>query len=246
MEDFMFQALKQMVRIFTAKDFTKNPNAPSINETDRCALFIGLINSEQVTAYTDSLTTGLPKDRVFQGLSEAWGIYNGEGACETIEWLQKEGHRAYYDEIYPLLKTSDQEKRNKLIEEKFGENTPKAIGFADNLAECIASRGDNNFVAFNDENMKKGILAWDLGRLVVIARLCFDAGYIDEKAAWGVIRNAYEIAIKNYSNWKDFAVSYLIGRGMFGGDSMMLNGLYSITEKAFEDDKSPWKNIPLK
>lgn len=242
----MFQALKQMVRIFTAKDFAKNPDTSSISETDRRALFVGLINGEQLTAYTDSLTTGLPKDRVFQGLTEAWNIYNKKDALEIIEWLQNEGHRAYYGAIYPLLKISDQEKRNKLIEEQFEENTPTAIGFADNLAECIAGRGDNNFAAFNNENMQKGILAWDLGRLVIIARLCFDANYIDEKAAWGVIRNGYEMAAKKYANWKDFAVSYLIGRGMFGGDTMMLNGLYYIAEKAFEDDNSPWKNIPLK
>ncbi|MDR1976087.1 MAG: DUF1266 domain-containing protein [Campylobacteraceae bacterium] len=242
----MFQTLKQIVRIFTIEDFAKNPDAPLIDEADRRALFVGLINSEQITAYADSLTTGLPKDRVFQGLTEAWDIYDVKSAREIIEWLRQAGHRAYYDEIYPLLKSSDQEKRNRLIEEKFGECAPEAIEFADNLAGCIASRGDNGFAAFNDENMKKGILAWDLGRLVVIARLCFDAGYIDEKTAWEVIRSAYEAAAKRYPNWKEFAISYLIGRGMFGGDSMMLNGLYSIAEKAFEDDNSPWKNIPLK
>jgi hypothetical protein len=241
----MFQALKQLARILTVKDFTKNPHAPPISEADSLALFVGLINSEQITAYTDSLTTGLPKDRVFKGLTEAWGIYNTENAQEIMKWLRQEGHRAYYEELYPLLKISDQEKRNELIEEKFGEDAPKALQFADNLIECITGRGTNQFAAFNGENMEKGILAWDLGRLVVIARLSFDGGYIDEKTAWGVIKDAYGMAVKEYASWKEFAVSYLIGRGMFGGDSMMLNGLYSIAENAFTDDNSPWKNTSL-
>jgi hypothetical protein len=101
-------------------------------------------------------------------------------------------------------------------------------------------------VAFNETNIKKGILAWDLGRLIIIARMCYDIGYIDEKTAWGVITNAYEMAVKEFKDWREVAVSYLIGRGTWGGDTMMLGGLYSIAEKAFEDDNSPWKNVSLK
>jgi hypothetical protein len=242
----MFTTLKQLVRIFTTKDFPQNPSAPSLNDADSRALLIGLINSEQLTAYTDSLTTGLPKDRVLQGLSEAWGIDNGEEAREILEWLLQAGHRVYYNEILPLLGVADPEQRNNLLEEKFGEYAPKAMEFAGNLAECMAARGGNGFVAFNGENMKKGILSWDLGRLVIVARLSFDAGYVDEQTAWKFIRDAYEMAIREYSNWKDLAVSYLIGRGMFGGDSMMLNGLYSIAEKSIEADNSPWKHTSLR
>jgi hypothetical protein len=69
---------------------------------------------------------------------------------------------------------------------------------------------------------------------------------IDEKTAWGIITNAYEMAVKEFKDWREVAVSYLIGRGAWGGDTMMLHGLHSIAEKAFEDDNSPWKNVPLK
>jgi hypothetical protein len=102
-----------------------------------------------------------------------------------------------------VLKTSDQNNRNKLIAEQFGGNAEKAAGFLENLLECVAGRGDDAFVPFNDENMEKGILA----------------------------RNVHEMAVKEYSDWKDIAVSYLVGRGMFGGDSIMLNGLYSMDKK---------------
>jgi hypothetical protein len=237
--------IKQTIRILTQKDFPKNPNPPSINENEQRALAVGLINSEQLTAYADSLTTGLPKDRISQGLTEAWDIYNKEDAYGIIEWLQKEGHRVYFSEIYPLIKMTPDE-RNKRLETTFGENAEKAIQFADNLLECISERGADEFAAFNDENMKKGILAWDLGRLTAITRMSYDIGYLDEKTAWNIIKNVYETAIKEYTDWKELAIAYLIGRGMWSGNNMMLNGLYGIAQKAFEDDNSPWKNVSLK
>jgi hypothetical protein len=76
--------------------------------------------------------------------------------------------------------------------------------------------------------------------------MCYDIGYIDEKTAWGVITNAYETAVKEFNDWHEVAVSYLIGRGAWGGNTMMLDGLYIIAEKAFENDISPWKTNPLK
>jgi hypothetical protein len=241
----MISFIKQTIRIFTQKDFPKNPNAPSINENEQRALAVGLINSEQLTAYSDSLTTGLPRDRIVQGLTGAWDIYDQEGAYSIIEWLQKEGHRVYFSEIYPLIKMNPDE-RNKRLEATFGENAEKAIQFSDNLLECISERGNDDFAAFNDGNMKKGILAWDLGRLIVVTRLSFDIGYLNEETAWNVIKNAYEMAIKEYKDWKELSVAYLIGRGMWSGDNMMLTGLYGIARKAFENDNSPWKKISLK
>jgi hypothetical protein len=263
----LINTLKQTVRIFTQKDFTKNPNAPHITEVQKRALWVGLINSEQITAYTDSLTTGLPKERIMQGLTEAWGIYSQEDAYKTIEWIQKGGHRVAFNAIVPYINITDEDERNRQIEKKLKEEPEKIIfsaenqeeleekfedelerltRFAGNLIECIAERGNNLFAAFNETNIKKGILAWDLGRLVIITRMCYDIGYIDEKTAWGIITNAYEMAVKEFKDWHEAAVSYLIGRGAWGGDTMMLNGLYSIAEKAFEDDNSPWKNVPLK
>jgi hypothetical protein len=263
----LINTIKQTVRIFTHKDFSKNPNAPHITEAQKKGLWVGLINSEQITAYTDSLTTGLPKERVMQGLTEAWGIYSQEDAYETIEWIQKGGHRVAFNAIAPYITITDEDERNRQIEkllkdepekiifsaknqeeleEKFDDELERLTGFAGNLIECISQRGNDPFVAFNETNIKKGILAWDLGRLIIIARMCYDIGYIDEKTAWGVITNAYETAVKEFKDWHEVAVSYLIGRGAWGGDTMMLGGLYSIAKKAFEDDNSPWKNVSLK
>jgi hypothetical protein len=275
----LFDTIKQTIRIFTHKDFTKNPNAPQITELQKKALWVGLINSEQLTAYTDSLTTGLPQGRVIQGLTEAWGIYSQADAYETVEWIQKGGHRVAFNAVLPYINITDREERNRQIEnmlksepekiifsaktqeeleEKYESELERLIEFADHIIECIAERGNDPFAPFDETNINNGILAWDLGRLVTIARMCYDlseesmiAGEatvrcMDENTAWEIITIVYETAVKEFKDWREMAVSYLIGRGAWGGDTMMLDGLYSIAQKAFEDDNSPWKNVPLK
>jgi hypothetical protein len=246
--------IKQTVRIFTKKDFDKNPNAPHITELQKKALWIGLINSEQITAYCDSLTTGLSKERITQGLTQAWGVYSRDDALETIKWIQEGGHRAVFNAVLPYLHITDEDERNRQIETKLkedlGENYENVLerltDFARNLRACISGRGNHPFVAFNETNINKGILAWDLGRFVIIIRMCYDMGYLDETTAWDLITSAFEPAIKEFADWHEVAASYLIGRGAWGGDTIMLDGLYTIAQKAFENDNSPWKNVPLK
>lgn len=266
----MLNTLKQFIRIFKSDDFMKNPNAPQISEADNRALLIGLINSEQTTSYCDSLTTGLPRERILQGLSEAWGVHNSEEALSILDWILNEGHRVIYNEVLPVLKIQNaknikenifqifNEKFQQMaervegqedleeIKEKIEHQLGRAVEFVDNLTECIKGRGNDDFVAFNDENMSKGILAWDLGRLVTVSRLASDAGFIDEPTAWDYIRKGYQMAIQEYATWKDLAAAYLIGRGAWGGDTMMLNGLYSIAKKSITEDKSPWRKTALK
>jgi len=235
-------SIKQSVRIARTKDFTPNPQAPSIDEGRRKALAVGLINSEQITAYTNSLTTGVPKGRIKEGLEGAWDIESKEDAIACIEWLRDEGHRVYYQEIISRL-GMDPDARDEQLEAVFEDDAETAVGFADNLAECIAERSGDDFVPFDIKNMEKGILAWDLGRMTVIVRMAYDVGYLDERTAWGYISAAYEMILKEYGSWKEVAAGYLIGRGMWGGGDMMLDGLYVIAQDAFENDNSPWKQL---
>ena len=235
-------SIKQSVRIARRKDFTPNPQAPPISEEQRKALAVGLINSEQITAFTNSLATGVPKSRIKEGLADAWDVEDRAGAVTCLEWLRDEGHRAYYQEIAPRL-GMDPDARNEQLEAIFGDDAETAIGFADNLSECIAGRGGDDIIPFDVENMEKGILAWDTGRMTVVARMAYDIGYLDEGTAWSYISAAYEMTLKEYGSWKEVAAGYLIGRGMWGGDETILNGLYVIAENAFENDNSPWKQL---
>ena len=88
---------------------------------------------------------------------------------------------------------------------------------------------------------QQSIAAWDMGRLVLVTRCCFDAGYISDEEAWHYIFNARHLSQKAYISWKDFASGYVIGRAMWSGNTMSLTGIIAITQGLLEDEESPWK-----
>jgi hypothetical protein len=268
----MFNNLQQFFRALSNQDFRENPNAPQLSDADRRALLVGLINGEQITAYCNSLVTGLSRDHVRNNLNEWYGITDSEEAVKILDWFENEGHRTIFNDILPIIKTvkgmdacneaiyalynerfrssaaqaADDDEVER-IKERCETDFAKATEFGTNLKEIMnGQRGKDEFVAFNEKNVDGGILAWDTGRFVTIARCAFDAGYIDEQTAWDYIRKAYRLTAQEYSSWKEMATAYIIGRGMWGGDTMMLNGIYGIAESCLTEDESPWKTITLK
>jgi hypothetical protein len=233
---------------------------------------VGLINGEQGTACYNSLSTGLSKGHLRENLSQWYGINDSEGALSILDWFLEEGHRTIFNDILPILKTvsgmdarreaiyalynerfhqlaeqAEDEDEVESIKQRCGTDLEKATEFGDNLKGLMnGPRGKDPFVAFNEENVYKGILAWDTGRLVFVARCSFDAGYIEEQTAWKYIREAYRLTAQEYSSWRELATAYLIGRGMWGGESMMLDGLYGVAEDCLDDENTPWKTTTLK
>ena len=57
--------------------------------------------------------------------------------------------------------------------------------------------------------------------------------------------SAYATSKELYSNWREFAKGYIVGRAMWKGNDYSLSGLISITEGLLKDDKSPWMKYPL-
>ena len=80
-------------------------------------------------------------------------------------------------------------------------------------------------------------LAWDMGRLVNVARWCFDLGYISEDEAWKYIETAYKEVQTAYSSWHEFAAGYLIGRALW---SEMERDVVRIVAGLLKDADSPW------
>ena len=83
------------------------------------------------------------------------------------------------------------------------------------------------------------------GRLVLVARCCFDAGYLSEEEAWRYITAAQTACKKHYSTWRELACGYLIGRAMWSGAGTSLDGLMAIADGLLEDNGSPWLAVPF-
>ena len=268
----MFSKVKFFFRTLSSKHFRENPKAPQLTDADKRALLVGLINGEQVTACYNSLATGLGKGHLRPELYKWYGIVYPKDAISILDWFLAEGHRTIFNAIWPIMKTvTDAQARQEAIlalynerfrqaaaqagsdseinsiKEQYETEYAKAAEFCNNLTELMnGPRANDPFVAFNEKNIDNGILAWDMGRLVTVTRCAFDAGYIDEQTAWDYIRKAWQLASEEYSTWDELGVAYLIGRGMWSGDSFTLIGMYDFTERCLKDENSPWKTITLK
>ena len=74
-----------------------------------------------------------------------------------------------------------------------------------------------------------GILAWDLGRLVTVARMSLDCGYIEQHELKRILAYVAHELDSNFSS----------------GQTMMLDGIIGIAEDLMTDKDSPWVLSPL-
>jgi hypothetical protein len=89
------------------------------------------------------------------------------------------------------------------------------------------------------------VLAWDLGRLVTVARMSFDCDYIEERELSRILAHVDSEVRSNFSSWQHFAKSYIVGRASWAGENMMLGGIIGIAEDLMTDKNSPWVLSPL-
>lgn len=167
----------------------------------------------QQSASLDTLSTGLGKYKKKTILEDWWGITQSDYAVETLERL------VYY------IKTTEQ---------LFAEQSPEVVSqvllndklMTQDIATMEELRKNSvwkhyvnvlkkgHVITSEEEVLKYTPLAWDMGRLVFMSRLCFDAGYISEEDAWTYIDTACE-RLRFFDSWSSFTTSYLIGRTMW-------------------------------
>lgn len=237
------------------------------------ALNAGLINSEQIMAYCDSYTTGLSDETLHEGLGSHWGISSPQEAAETLESLSRYGHRFFYDIVYRVYSDgASADGRQEVLEALVASGR---YGSLETVRQQIAAQGpseakDAVFSALEQamemlENVRSvfrlledkvngsyrpkdyaaGILAWDLGRLVTVARMSLDCKYIESSELSRILAHVDKELRSNFSSWPQFAKSYIIGRASWAGKNMMLGGITGIAEDLMADDRSPWVLSPL-
>jgi hypothetical protein len=226
------------------KGYKENPDA-TLSPQQQKAINVGAINGEQTGSYINSLTTGQNKEDLKAGLAEWWGITDRESAMNTISWLLNDGHRSYYEKLRPLLKevpAGQKAKRIAMLSQLF-EDTGKAGDFLQHLEETEEQLKKEGFVA-SETDWELGVIGWDTGRAVNVIRMSYDAGYISEAAAWDAIAYAAKLTYEQLDSWKDLGKSYAIGRAMWSGKGMTLDGIFSIIKGLGKDAESPWMLTP--
>lgn len=227
-----------ITKFFDSDGYKKNPVPQNLTAEQFSAINIGAINGEQTGCFCDSLSTGEKASAIKENLCNYYDIVDRESALETLEWLYNSGHRVYFD----LIKDAVSGKDTKIIADELNDEDIERIkDYISNLQESLDEVIEEHFVDSRRALSECSIAAWDMGRLVLLTRCCFDVGYISDEEAWYYINGARQISKEQYGSWKDFASGYVIGRAMWSGSNVSLTGIISIAQGLLEDEESPWK-----
>ena len=64
--------------------------------------------------------------------------------------------------------------------------------------------------------------------------------YITDEEAWQYIDIAYEMTKTEFSSWHDMAMSYIVGRSLWGGKSAYNSVMKDMADKLLAQEDSPW------
>ncbi|MHC5202117.1 DUF1266 domain-containing protein [Myroides sp. LJL119] len=211
------------------------------------ALLKGSINALEQGANLNSLQTGLTSNKVTTLLVEWWGIHDTDEALQTLDTIANTGSSYYFDTVYKAFLLGDQDEGEHLLRKAYHQDQTglnKSFSLWENLLATFKELEKLHVVSNVQEIQKLGVEAWDVGRVIFIARLCLDANYLTQQQAWQYITQVSDKANSKFSNWKDFAYSYILGRAMWGGSDANLSHTLKLVESLLNDSQSPWVKNP--
>lgn len=235
--------IRKLQKVLSNKQYRENPNPENLSQERLAALNVGAINSEQTCYYCDSLTTGEQIKEIKENLENFYGIADHDSAVETLDWLYQRGHRVFFDAAKQVYAGAAEGIDYSSLTEEEQENF---MEYFMNLQSSLQYLSEGNYFSDVSQIADMSIIAWDMGRLVMVTRSCYDCGYISEEEAWQYIENAHKACKEAYADWNEFTKGYVFGRAMWSGANMSLTGIMSIAEGLLADEKSPWKKVSLK
>ena len=78
--------------------------------------------------------------------------------------------------------------------------------------------------------------------LVTIARISFDAKYIEEKEALQYIDTAYKHCRRTFRNWNEIGKSFVLGEAMRKGNDLSFAKTLVLIQIALTQDNGIWNN----
>ena len=189
------------------------PSEDPFTSAQRWAISVAIYPSYAMDART-ALREPLPPAVCRASLRRWWEITDPDSAIGMLEWLLEQGHSEQLEAELELLSTD--------------ELSPESRAF---LLE-------------NEAELRKFlIVAFDLCRLVNVARCAHQAGYIDEATAWHFILSAARKLHETYPSWSEMGDDYVLGNRYFSDDHKPDAMHRASIEWLQRASSSPWRTI---
>ena len=228
-----------------AKDL-KTGNGKQSENREIAALLVGLIAEKQLFSCPNGIETGWNFRKAMQYLQDNWSIVHTTSAINTLEYIKYEGERTAYNILLPsFLDANDKNGRRELLGKKF-LSLERLEQYSDNLSDCLNPLKENKAVSINATDLQKGILAWDMVQIILIARKSYDAYYFTEKETWKNILFAYSNCLKVFNCWEEVWKSYIIGEAMCNGNNPNFNRSLDLLAETLIEEDLFWRKIKFK
>lgn len=201
-------------------------NDGKLNEKQLYLLAFGaplfVYNSENVDSYDSQYDVEITK----QQMDEWWGIQDHDSAIDTVQWLCNEGHHAKADAVLRLI-LSNAESIPAELADKY-----------DDVRTILNYMLENQLCTI--EEIPVSSMAWDLVRVVNVARWTQQCGYITTDEMWQIMNVAAEMATQNFASWEEYGRSFAFGRGVWHGDEDDCETAQDIVNTLLKKEESPW------
>lgn len=233
--------VRTIIRAFRGPRF-KSKSKLSVEQYKK--LSIGSLYALQQGGYLNTLSLDI-KDKLPTILGEWWGINNAHDARETLDDLCRKGYDYYFPFVYEAFLLDDENAQDDIFQQNMEsqEDYEKAVGQLQNLKEVYEELIAYEVITSKEDIVRYGVIGWDAGRINFVARACCDMKYILEMEAWNYIDKAYELAHSSFTSWHDMAISYVIGRAIWGGTNAHNLGMKGMADDLLSNPKSPWVQI---
>ncbi|TDP42041.1 uncharacterized protein DUF1266 [Nocardia ignorata] len=234
------------------------------------ALAVGAYYGRSWGAYCDSVaflpeepgSSATRRETAIEGLHESWGVDHAEDARDTIRRLLAGMHAPLFELVHPLAVAAATDTgrvdRSGLADEH--------REFLHTLSGFRGYRGpagiDRDYDAWL-QAIKLGITdnlpaplqndatAWDLARLVFIARASCTAGYLTEDEAFEHMLTGLDRARQHYRNWRQFGDGFLTGAIFWAATQDLSAAKRQVAERhrmiagLHLRPSSPWRRVAL-
>ena len=214
--------------------FNHNPLNLILGAKKKKGLRIGYMEAGLQGFYLNSMETGVHPQKLSRLLTEKFHCTDTESVIGLFQFLINEGDRVSYQIMLPhLLSAENINEFENIIQKRFwgverlirqGKNLYKFVKYTEERRDPI--------IWIND--LEKGIIGWDMGLLVSLARVSQTCGHISKEQAWKYIGQAAQLCSQHLHTDEEIDKSFLLGKAMKSGkieDWERLLSYYSLLEK---------------
>jgi hypothetical protein len=184
---------------------------------------------------------GVDPSMVDTVLRRDWGIQDRAALVEMLEWLAAGGHRKEYEDMGARLRAAGRMPADPL--HLFKPDEFLSLSIEDQVA--LRERAG---VAGQLLPAHRSLVAWDFGRLIMLARWGFSIGFLSEAEAWIWIERAAAPIEAAFKSWLDVGENYLAGARFWSkNEERVVDDTQAALDHLLdpENAKSAWNRVPF-